>query len=230
MLEKNQEKASEKPFWLRPPLAVLFDLIKLQRIKPWSVNLSYLLTTLTSEIMKKGHIDFNASGMALLSSATIYRMKSELILELQEPPQIPADPPTEFVPPSIQLPFRYEFTTTTVDNLVQALEQALQKEDFIEPPPRLIPIVPAPPLIQEIDEFLIDIDSKIDEMYQQLAHIKTKIVELSELTTGAKKMEIIRIFLLLLFLACRGKILLWQDEDCGEIFVSLKRTLNGSQS
>ncbi|UCH37482.1 MAG: hypothetical protein JSV76_07365 [Candidatus Bathyarchaeota archaeon] len=219
----------EKPFWLRPPLAVLFDLVKLQRIKPWSVNLSYLLSALTREITKKGQIDFNASGVALLSSATIYRMKSELILELQEPPQIPEETQSEFVPPSIPLPFRYEFTTTTVDNLVQALEDALQKESFLEPPPRLIPIVPAPPVIQEIDEFLIDIDNKIDGLYQQLAQNKNKITALSELTNGAKKLEIIRVFLLLLFLACRGKILLWQDEDCGEIFVSLKGTVNDSQ-
>jgi segregation and condensation protein A len=219
----------EKPFWLRPPLAVLFDLVKLQRIKPWNVNLSYLLSALTREIMKKGQIDFNASGVALLSSATIYRMKSELILELQEPPQIPEETLTEFVPPSIPLPFRYEFTTTTVDNLVQALEDALQKESYIEPPPRLTPIVPAPPVIQEIDEFWIDIDNKIDGLYQQLAQNKNKIIALSELTNGAKKLEIIRIFLLLLFLACRGKILLWQDEDCGEIFVSLKGTVNDSQ-
>jgi chromatin segregation and condensation protein Rec8/ScpA/Scc1 (kleisin family) len=223
MLENYKKHPLEKPFWLRPPLAVLFDLVKLQRVKPWSVNLSYLLTTLTSEIMKKGHIDFNASGVALLSSATIYRMKSELILKLQEPPQTPDEPPTEFVPPSIQLPFRYEYTTTTIDNLVQALEEALRKEDFIDPPPRLTPIVPAPPLIQEMDEFMINIDSKIDEMYQHISQIKNKIIALSELTIGIKKLEIIRIFLVLLFLACRGKILLWQDEDCGEIFLSLKR-------
>jgi segregation and condensation protein A len=228
MLKNTKKEAVEKPFWLRPPLAVLFDLVKLQRIKPWSVNLSDLLTSLTNEIMQKGYIDFNASGVALLSSATIYRMKSELILELQEPPQIPDEPLPEFIPPSIQLPFRYEFTTTTVDSLVQALEEALQKEDSIEPPPRLTPLVPAAPLIQEVDEFLVDIESKIDEMYQQLAQIKNKVVALSELTIGAKKLEIIRIFLLLLFLACREKIRLWQDEDCGEIFVSLRRGVNGS--
>ena len=121
----------EKPFWLKPPWMILFDLMKLHRVRPWDVNLSYLLTSLIGEIGKRGYIDFKASGVALLSSATIYRMKSELILELQEPPKPPEERPVEFLPPPIQLPYRFEYTSTTVDNLIEALEEALKSETFV---------------------------------------------------------------------------------------------------
>lgn len=213
---------SEKPFWLRPPWAVLFDLIRLQRVRPWDVNLSYLLTTLIGEMRRKGYIDFSAAGIALFSSATIYRMKSELVLELQEPPTPPSEKPAEFIPPPIQLPFRYEYTSTTVDNLLQALDEALKNEN-LELHPRLIPITPALPVVQEVDEFMVDIEGKIEKMYQNISQFKDETISLSKLTAGLKRLEAIRVFLLILFLACRGKIQLWQEENFGEIYISAIR-------
>lgn len=218
----------EKPFWLRPPWAVLFDLIKLQRVRPWDVDLAYLLTTLIGEMKGRGYVDFTASGIALLSSATIYRMKSELILELQEPPAPPPEKMVELIPPPIQPPFRYEYTMTTVDSLLKALDEALKAEDFVELQPKLIPVTPAPPAIQEIDEFMVDIENKLEDMFQLLSRLD-EVISLSKLTAGFKRLEAIRVFLLILFLACRDKIQLWQDEDLGEIYISVKgRSLDGS--
>ena len=214
---------SEKPFWLRPPWAVLFDLIKLQRVRPWDVNLSYLLTTLTGEMKRKGYIDFPAAGIALFSSATIYRMKSELILQLQEAPTPINERPIEVIPPPIKLPFRYEYMSTTVDNLIQALDEALKSESFVDLHPGLIPLTPVPSLVQEVDEFMVDIENKIEKMYQNISKIGEEVVALSKLTAGLKRLEAIRVFILVLFLACRGKIQLWQDENFGEIYMSITR-------
>ncbi len=172
---------------------------------------------------KKGYIDFKASGIALLSSSTIYRMKSELVLDLQEPPQVFVEKPIEFLPPPIQLPYRFEYTSTTIDNLLNALEEALKTETFIETQPKLVPIIPAPPMIHELDEFLIEIEDRIEEMYQKIVQLlkEEKMIPLSRLTSGSRKLEVIRIFLLILFIACRGKIQLWQEEDFAEIYISL---------
>jgi len=192
------------------------------------VDLSYLLTTLISEMKKSGYIDFTASGVALLSSATIYRMKSELILELQEPTPPPSEKPVEFIPPPIQLPFRYEYTTTTVESLVKALEEAIKGEEFMELQPRLVPITPAPPVMQEIDEFMVDIENRIEAMYQDISRIGEEVIPFSKLTVGLRRLESIRIFLLVLFLACRGRIQLWQELDFGEIYVSIRRYDSGN--
>lgn len=212
----------EKPFWLRPPLAILFDLIRLQRVRPWDVNLSFLLTTLIGEMRRRGNIDFTASGLALLSSATIYRMKSELILDLQEPPPPPEEKLIEFVPPPVQLPFRYEYTTTSIDNLVKALEQAMKEESVVVLQPRLIPITPPPPLMQEVDEFMVDIEDKVEDMFQKLSKLGDTVISFTKLTLGLRRLEVIRAFLLILFLACRGRIQLWQEENSEEIYISMK--------
>ncbi len=221
----------EKPFWLRPPWAVLFDLIRLQRVRPWDINLSYLLTTLVGEMKREGYIDFTAAGVALFSSATIYRMKAELVLELQEPPAPPIEKPVEFLPPALQLPFRYEYTSTTVDNLIHALEEALKNESFVEIQPNLVPITPAPPVIQEIDEFMVDIERKIENMYKTISQLGNEVIPLSRLTAGLKRIEAIRVFLLVLFLACRSRIQLWQEEGLDEIYLSIKKgEVNGGKA
>lgn len=222
MSENKVLESIEKPFWLKPPWAVLFNLIRLQKVRPWDVNLNYLLTTLLGEMRKRGSIDFTASGIALLSSATIYRMKSELVLELQEPPKVLVERPVEFMPPPIELPFRYEYTATTIDNMLKALEEALKSETMAQFQPKLKPITPAPPMLHEIDDFMVDIENKIEEMYSRIsARAPHGKIPLSDLDDGLSRLEFVRIFILILFLACNGRIQLWQDEEFGEIYVSL---------
>ncbi|MCJ7770009.1 hypothetical protein MUP37_00355 [Candidatus Bathyarchaeota archaeon] len=222
MAEQRVLEPMEKPFWLKPPWAVLFDLIRLQKVRPWDVNLNYLLTSLLGEMRKRGSVDFTASGIALLSSATIYRMKSELVLELQEAPKTPVERPIEFMPPPIQLPFRYEYTATTIDNMLKALEEALRSEAITQLQPKLTPINPAPPMLQEIDDFMIDIDKRIDEMYDKIVNLSPQgKIAFSELDDRLSRLESVRVFILLLFLTCNGRIQLWQDEEFGEIYVSL---------
>ena len=79
----------KKPFYFQPPWNIFFELHKLGRIHPWDVNISFLLMSFLDEMEKRGEIDFRASGVALDSSATIYLMKSRLLLKLEEPPPPP---------------------------------------------------------------------------------------------------------------------------------------------
>ncbi len=215
----------ERPFWVRPPWTVLFDLVRLYKVRPWDVDLSNLLTTLMSEMRGRGYIDFSASGIALLSSSIIYRMKSELILELQEPPKPPPEKPVGFLPPPIQLPYRFEYTSTTLENLVNALEEILKDKAFLEGQPKPTPITPEPLLIRELDNFLIDIEKRIEDMYRTILSLvrKNEKIRFSELVRGLKKLDAIRTFILVLFLACRDRISLWQEEEFGEIYIGLPR-------
>ena len=214
---------SKKPFWLRPPWIVLFDLIKLHQINPWNIDLSFLLSTLLGVMEKKGSINFTASGIALLSSATLFRMKSELVLKLQEQPTPPQEKtPLDFIPPPLRLPYRFDYTSTTIDHLIKVLEESLIAETSIETQPKQIPIMPALPTLKELDQFMIDIENKIEEMYQRISQLlkETNIIPFSKLTKGFNRLEGIRVFSLILFIACRDQIRLWQEDDFGEIFIS----------
>jgi chromatin segregation and condensation protein Rec8/ScpA/Scc1 (kleisin family) len=171
---------------------------------------------------RRGYIDFTASGIALLSSATIYRMKTELILKLEEPPMPPPPKIAEVLPPPIQLPIRYEYTTTSIEQLIKMLDEALKAEPTLLKS-RLKPITPAPPVLQQLDQFIVEIEEHIERMYTKIAEmaVKENLVSFSKLITGLKRLEIVRVFLIILFLACRGKINLWQEQEFGEIYISL---------
>jgi chromatin segregation and condensation protein Rec8/ScpA/Scc1 (kleisin family) len=224
-MSRLDEGDAGKPFWLRPPWIVLFDLLKLRDVRPWDVNLALLLNSLLDEMRTRGVIDFKASGIALLSSATIFRMQSELILELQEPSRgsRPPEEPEEYVPTPIQLPYRFEFSSTNMESLIQALEEVLVTGQQPSPAPRLVDVPSVLSDVQVLDEFLVDIEKRIDDLHLQITRLLsgTDVVTLSSLLVDQERIEQIRCFILLLFLASRGDVTLRQDEGSEEIYIAL---------
>ena len=58
------ETSTRKPFYLRPPINILFDINRLEKLTPWSINIAFLLRQFLSEMDRMGKIDFRASGVA----------------------------------------------------------------------------------------------------------------------------------------------------------------------
>lgn len=214
----------KKPFYMQPPWSILFDFRKLEKSMPWNVNIAYLLTTFLEEMEKVGHIDFRASGVALDSSALIYLMKSKLLLKLEEPPPQPK-PPKDFLPPPLFLPLRHELTSTTIKHLLEALDEALKSGKATLP--RLLapePILPDPSdILPQMDMYLMEIEQQMEELHASLSKRVegVGIIEFSALIKGRIRVEAIRTFIILLFLAQSRRIRLWQDEETEEIYISI---------
>jgi segregation and condensation protein A len=223
--------SDEKPFWFKPPWLILFDIIRLQRLRPWDVNLSFLLNSFLNEMRKQGVVDFTASGTALLSSATIYRMKSDDILKMEDPPHPPDAKIIEALPPLIRLPYRHALSSTSVEELLKALDDALNMELSILREPVLKPLLPTPTIIEALDPFLVDIDSHLEGLFERLLSLfqEKKMILFSELSRSMERIEIVRTFIILLFLASRERLALWQDEEFGEIYISMPK-LGGEAS
>jgi chromatin segregation and condensation protein Rec8/ScpA/Scc1 (kleisin family) len=213
-----------KPFYLRPPWNILFELNKLEKLKPWNVNISYLLKSFLSEMERTGKVDFRASGVALDSSALIYLMKSKLLLTLQEPPAPPKAPP-EFIPPPLFLPLRHELTSTTIHHLLDVLDEVLKGEKLY----RLDKVVAQPVLpavsdiLPQFDMFLAELELQMDNIYELLCE-KVKgagLIEFSTLIKGIGRIEAVRTFILLLFLAQNAKVRLWQNDETEELYIAV---------
>jgi segregation and condensation protein A len=223
----------KRPFYMRPPWNILFDISKLEKLTPWNVNISYLLNSFLSEMERNGKVDFRASGVALDSSAFIYLMKSKLLLTLQEPPA-PPKPPGDFVPPPLFLPLRHELTSTTIHHLLEVLDDVLKGEKLSHIG-RVVPqpVLPAfSDLMPQFDAFLQEIELQLDKLYDLLCEkVKgTGIIEFSALTREMKRLEAIQTFILLLFLAQNGKVKLWQNEETEELYIAVgKLNLVGDQ-
>lgn len=210
-----------KPFWLRPPYLILFDLLRLHRIKPWDVDIAFLLNSFLGEMKKNGYIDFSASGTVLLSSSIVHRMKSELVLKMEEPPKAPVPKPNEEIPPPLPFPLRFEYTSTSVAEILGALQKVLTNEKiFLEKKPF---ILSPPSVFEQLDEFLAHIEENIQDFYAELIKLSTKRSPLSfkDLVKNQSLLEVVRVFIMLLFLANEKKILLTQDEEGSDILVRL---------
>ena len=186
-----------KPFYLRPPWNILFELHRLEKLTPWNVNIAYLLRSFLSEMERTGKVDFRASGVALDSSALIYLMKSKLLLTLQEPPAPPKAPP-DFIPPPLFLPLRHELTSTTMQNLLDVLDEVLKGEKLHRLDRVMAqPVLPAvSDILPQFDTFLAEIELQMEKLYALLCEkVKgTGIIEFSTLIKGTARMEAIRTF------------------------------------
>jgi len=215
------KKDSDKPFYFRPPWNILFDLQILERVNPWDINLSFLLLSFLEEMEKRAEIDFRASGVALDSSATIYLMKSRLLLKLEEPPP-PPEPKPDFIPPPLILPLRYELTTTTIQNLLEALENTLKTEKLFTLKTPLKDVLPPPSGIEpSISIYLMEMEEQMERLLRKIRSLaeKGEIIAFSKVVQGLEKLEQIRTFIILLFLAQKNKVTLWQEEDSDEFFI-----------
>ncbi len=214
----------EKPFYFNPPWNILFELNRLRKIKPWDINISFLLNSFLEEMEKTGQIDFRASGVAVDSSSTIYLMKSKLLLKLEEPPAPPPKVQPDFLLPPLSLPFRYELTSTTIHHLLQVLDEVLKGEHVFALRPRVEPVLPPPSeILPPIDIYIMEIEKQMGKLHQFLLRLSKESMPIlfSKVAAGLKKLEAIKTFIVLLFLAQKGDVNLWQDPEPNDIYITL---------
>jgi segregation and condensation protein A len=200
---------------------ILFDLLRLHRIKPWDVNITYLLNTFLAEMKKQGFIDFSASGTALLSSSMIHRMKSELVLKMEEPPKPPIARPNEEVPPPLPFPIRFEYTSTSIEQVLTMLEEVLKRESFALAERKSL--LSPPEILEQMDEFLANIEKNIEIFYATLLRKATSSSTLSfiQLAKEWTYLDAVRAFIMLLFLVMQNRVTLSQKEEQGDITIGL---------
>jgi chromatin segregation and condensation protein Rec8/ScpA/Scc1 (kleisin family) len=212
---------AKKPYYLRPPWDILFKESKLEKVSPWNIDLVILLSSLLQEMEKAG-VDFRLAGTAINSSVLIYLKKADMLLKMEEIPKPQEDKPEIYVPPALPLPFRFEHTTTTVTDLIEALEKALIEKTRTRK--AKLPILPIPiPDFLDLNQYLLEIENNSEELYENIysKYVEKGILTLAQLTDGMEWFDVVRMFMMLLFLAQRLKIELQQLEDENEIKISI---------
>lgn len=202
--------------WSDSRWRVLFDVTRLNRIKPWQIKLVEMLRALMEELGKIGLIDLSSCGVVAYSAATIHRMKTELLLRADRPRIVDDNLRKEMMimPPPINLPCMPEFMVVTVDELIQALKDALsrssQRNNDGDEERAFLAIFDV-----ELDEFLIKLEERLEEFLDALRRIfgDKEITDLRSIFEGVDRLEAARRFILLLFAAARGDVELIEDEE-----------------
>ena len=55
----------DSPFWAIPPYILLTDVLQLDKVEPWNVDVGKLMGGFLLEMKRMGDIDFRVSGNAL---------------------------------------------------------------------------------------------------------------------------------------------------------------------
>ena len=206
----------------RPPLNLLIDPTLVNRKSPWTVNISELLELFLQAISKSELIDMRAAGTAAYTSAEIYRMKVETLFlfeklraqrrlaDLSEPPSM------------IIMPFRYEVYSTNIDELFEELTYILQQVVLDRDrgaEQNLLPMEDLTP--PSMESYVVSLETLRAEFRKILIdRLKdTGRVMLTELIRGLKPIDAARIFILILFAAHNGEVVIEQEENDTDMLV-----------
>jgi segregation and condensation protein A len=186
--------------------------------KPWDVDLERLLKAFLDIITNSEFLDLRLCGSAALSSALIYRLKVEtlfLLDKIKEARMQRIDISGE-VPLLLEMPFRQEIYSTSIEDLVSTLESIL--EDIIRgrrKQQEKTNLLLEPAFSFEPDKFLNKISELVNEFrIKVLAEIRVKVMFLfSDFSSGKDPLEKAQFFIFFLFLAMEGTVMLEQTEN-----------------
>jgi len=179
------------------------------------------------EMKGRGFIDFSVSGTALLSSAVLLRMKSELVLKMEEPPRPRPEKPTDYVPPPLAFPIRFQSTTTSLDEVLKGILDVLRAERLL--PSETAQLVSRTPAVfEQGDDWLVKIEDEINSFYGRLLDetVPGETLSFLQLLGKGDTVQAVRMFIMLLFLAIERKVGLVQMEEFGDIQIEVMS--NGS--
>ncbi|MFX1415177.1 MAG: hypothetical protein ACFFC0_00105 [Promethearchaeota archaeon] len=203
------------PFWAAPPYILLTDVLQLDKIKPWNVDIGKLVSGFLLEMKRLGDIDFRVSGSALYSASVIFMKKTRELIELGIlPPE--EDEEEDLVIPLIRPPFRISNQRVTLEELLIAMDRVLSKGVRSRPTPRRRRYRSrADPLAFQVETTRADVEENIAEVYDDLSKIMKidETMRFIDILMNNTRREIVRVFFALLHLFARAFIDIWMDKE-----------------
>jgi segregation and condensation protein A len=196
----------------KEPLNILVNPELIRKQKPWRVDIAYLLNLFLNLISKLESLDLRLCGSAALSSALIYRLKVETLFLIEKMGEEKRPVDVGDIPFILSMPIRYELHTTSVEDLIAALQRLIEEITSRSEPTRPKPVSREP--VVEIDQFINRLRESLEPFKASLLEVlKSGPIFFSELVKGKSVVEAARIFILLLFLASDGVVFLEQREE-----------------
>jgi segregation and condensation protein A len=207
----GQDKTDSVRLLLNPNLAL--------RQRPWDLSIHLLLERFLEFLKEKPVTDLRLSGLALVTSSLIYKLKVEnlfydevrtsrkTVSELAEPVDI------------LKMPFRLQPPVSDITDLVSALQSLLVEfERGREEVGERNPFQPGiEDQVMEVDSLLSLVESYSDPILSRLKVAPQ--MKFTELLREKEWDEVVRLFMAVLVLAHQQKILLQQDEETEEIYL-----------
>jgi len=184
------------------PLKFLVDSEELSKRKAWNVNISDLLKEFLSIYSVEESKDLRLYGTVALSSSIIFRLQVEsfFLFERQSSMQMEREDLT--LPSIIEVPYRHESYSTSVEDLLTALERIIASASTIKPR-REETLIPIPSLEIPVDPFIMNINETLKEFKKKLMMLmdKSNQVSFRRMVQDLTIIEMVRHFILSLCVA-----------------------------
>ncbi|MFQ5406402.1 MAG: segregation/condensation protein A [Candidatus Micrarchaeia archaeon] len=207
----------EKPTWRE----FLVDLVQSNQMDPWDINLVEVADKYLQKVRELQSVDLRLPANVILASALLLRFKADA-LKLEEDDEL-EDAVEEFTPLTDEeipsLVFRANLPRQrklTLQELLVAVDQVMKQG------PRKIPLkVAAQPLNVELPQQ--SIHERIAEVYAKAFSVKDaeNVLLFSALLKEKTAEEFVFNLLPILHLVQENRLLAWQDELFGEIFIKI---------
>ena len=213
----------DSPFWAIPPYILLTDVLQLDKIEPWNVDVGKLMGGFLQEMKRMGDIDFRVSGNALYSASVIFMKKTRELVQLGILPPEAIDGDEDFEIPMIHPPFRLTNRRVTLQELLVAMDRVLTKGVRR----RGSPVKRGSR--SRVDQVAVRWEVQRANVEENIAEVLADINELMNVGEETKfldilmnntRKEIVRVFFAILHLYSRVYLDIWGDAE-GIIWVKL---------
>jgi len=204
---------------------ILVELVKRNELNPWDIDIAYIAGKYVDAVKRMKVLDLRVPANIILAAAILLRLKSDM-LEIEErgaevmtdeemPPQYV---PVEGLSVRLRLPHKRR---VSLNELIEALEEAMKLKDYREAQASALP---QPPIALIFDR--ADVEAEVEKVFALVKNNLdgSRMVTYSLLCDAAKsESPLIEVFIPLLFLANKNRVLLLQETFFGEIIVSLNQ-------
>jgi segregation and condensation protein A len=212
---------------LEEPIEILVNLAKNGEIDPWNIDIVELTDKFLKHVEELEKMDLRVSGRTLLYAAILLRMKSNALVEVDEPPGEIMDYESDnfeisdYPIPAMPLR-RLSNRPVTLEELLSELKKAeaveKRKLDRVKnkTEERRTTIEEVLSIAHEED-----IESRMEKMRNLLNELfeKQKYIKFSDLSSPLDRTGMVMAYLAILFLATKKEIWLEQEELFGELFI-----------
>lgn len=229
-MAEGETEVIQKEEVLLEPIEILVNLAKNGEIDPWNIDIVDVTDKFLKQVEELEKMDLRVSGRTLLYAAILLRMKSNAIVEIDEPGYIIEDydfddlgdfEVSDYPVPSLPLR-RHSRRPVTLEELLSELRKAekteKRRDERINTKKQERRVTVREVLSIAHEE---DIESRVSKMRKLMDGLfeKQKYIKFSELGGALDRSGQVMAYLAILFLATRKEIWLEQEEMFGEIFI-----------
>ncbi len=207
---------------------IIIGLVKKERMDPWNIDVCALADKYLKKISLLEKQDLRVPANAILASAILLKLKARTLkissIEEEKEEAVREISPEEIarmesILPDLKSTYRVKQGAVSLDSLVSQIDGILsktreraEKKRELEMPNFALPME-TPNIEEKMDEVYSLIEQKADSQGMVLFSQLVK--------EDSKPGNIVGTFIPVLFLMNNGRIVAWQDEFFGEVFISL---------